>query len=146
MTVKSTILPAAPGFFALSTWYDDEADKVALDWKSPVLAWAVRGFADREAGDPPPYAGPVTCEGERHAHAVQLPDGTVTNMDGTHYPSVDTWLRAETESYAAARAARAAKLAAKAAAPAAPVNPFAPRDPNNKKTLSLAQHRGTGDT
>lgn len=69
MTIKSTILPALPGYFVVDGCTNDTGFVSAI--KLPIVAWCVSGLADRRPGDEPPFAEPI-CYDQYSKRAVIL--------------------------------------------------------------------------
>ena len=125
MTIKSTILPALPGYYVLAECIEDDNSVSAI--KIPVIAWCISGFADRKPGDEPPRAEPISYDDQSGSSAILAPDGTVIDPFNSSWDSLEAWVVSR-------NAERKKAHAAPQSAP--PVNLFATKD-NNKKSATL---------
>ena len=79
------VIPATPGFYALSLLLD-EHDQVVGASKDPIVGWAVDQFNIVCAVTPDQI--------EVDAHATLNPDGTVQDYTGS-WETIDAWVSAQ---------------------------------------------------
>jgi hypothetical protein len=83
MTTESTIIPAQPGYYALSEIRGDAPNYQVYIEHHPIVAWEVK--VDSVTG--------ITLNKVACILAVMEPLGSVTSEEGQKYANVQAWLK-----------------------------------------------------
>jgi hypothetical protein len=97
----TTVIPAGPGWFALSRWDDEKTGERGYH-RDPVVAFRIESFTDRLGGS---IVSAIDVTGDENGH-IQAPSGRVWCPCDGWFANADAWLAGQQGSAPAAEEGR----------------------------------------